>query len=243
MVSICRHVVGDVHRDSPNHADSKWQEDLEYFRKLPKDSTYFLGMGDYLDSTSTSERECLGQISKSMHETFKRDTKALQLAKIEMLAKEMDFMNGRTIGLINGNHYFEFDSGINGDQKLAEMLDCKYLGVCALIRVYFSEHGRQHSLDIFAHHGCGAARLIGGSINRVAQMFEGVEADKPSWGMTISAEVCRLHRDYFLKIIHATKNCESVNGNRGQSVPAHILRHSGLANPITTLMLAVCHRL
>jgi len=48
---------GDVHRDSPNHADSKWQEDLDYFRKLPKDSTYFLGMGDYLDSTSTSERE------------------------------------------------------------------------------------------------------------------------------------------------------------------------------------------
>ena len=172
---IC--VFGDVHRDSLNHADSKWQEDLEYFRKLPKDSTYFLGMGDYLDSTSTSERECLGQISKSMHETFKRDTKALQLAKIEMLAKEMDFMNGRTIGLINGNHYFEFDSGINGDQKLAEMLDCKYLGVCAFVRLYFVDSGRFHSVDIFAHHGVGAARLIGGSINRVAQMFEGVEAD------------------------------------------------------------------
>jgi hypothetical protein len=25
---------GDVHRDSPNHADGKWQEDLAYFRSL-----------------------------------------------------------------------------------------------------------------------------------------------------------------------------------------------------------------
>jgi hypothetical protein len=174
-VRIC--FFGDVHRDSPNHADAKWQEDLDYFRGLPAKGTYFMGMGDYLDSTSTTERECLGHISKQMHETFKRDTKVLQEAKIDLLANEIGFMKGRLIGLINGNHYFEFDSGINGDQKLADKLDCKYLGVCALIRLYFSCQGRVHSLDIFAHHGVGASRLIGGSINRVAQMFEGVEAD------------------------------------------------------------------
>lgn len=170
-------IFGDVHWDSPNHAKGKWQEDLEYFRSLPKAETYFLGMGDYLDSTSTSERECLGDISKKMHETFKKDVKALQLAKIEKLADELSFMKGRLIGLINGNHYFQFASGINGDQKLAELLDCKYLGVCAFIRLYFLCNGRMHALDIFAHHGVGASRLIGGSINRVAQMVEGVEAD------------------------------------------------------------------
>jgi hypothetical protein len=172
-VRIC--IFGDVHRDSPNHADTNWQEDLKYFRGL--EDAYFLGMGDYLDSTSTTERECLGQISKKMHETFKRDTKALQEAKIDMIADEIGFMKGRLIGLLNGNHYFEFDSGINGDQMLAQKLGCKYLGVCALIRIYFTCRGRHHALDIFAHHGLGAARLIGGSINRVAQMFEGVEAD------------------------------------------------------------------
>jgi predicted phosphodiesterase len=168
---------GDVHWDSPNHADAVWQEDLEYFRKLPKDSTYFIGMGDYLDSTSTTERECLGQISKQMHETFKRDTQALQQAKIDKFSDEISFMKGRLIGLLNGNHYFEFQSGINGDQKLADKLDCKYLGVCALIRLSLVSYGRTQTLDIFAHHGMGASRLIGGSINRVAQMFEGVEAD------------------------------------------------------------------
>jgi hypothetical protein len=166
---------GDVHRDSPNHADGKWQDFLDYARGL-KDA-WFFGMGDYLDSTSTSERECLGDISKKMHETFRSDIQALQLAKIELLAKELEFMRGRIIGMLNGNHYFEFQSGMNGDQKLCELLGAKYLGVCSFVRVYFDKHGRTHSRDIFAHHGMGAARLIGGSINRVQQMAEGAEAD------------------------------------------------------------------
>jgi predicted phosphodiesterase len=168
-------MFGDVHRDSPNHADTKWQEDLDYFRS--RKDAYFLGMGDYLDSTSTTERECLGHISKQMHDTFRKDIQALQQAKIDMMADELIFMKGRLIGLINGNHYFEFQSGMNSDQKLADALNCKYLGVCALIRIYFNMANRKCALDIFAHHGLGAARLVGGSINRVAQMFEGVEAD------------------------------------------------------------------
>lgn len=168
-------IFGDVHRDSPNHADTKWQEDLDYFRSQ-KDA-YFLGMGDYLDSTSTSERECLGNISPKMHETFRNNVQALQQAKIDMMADELSFMKGRLIGLINGNHYFEFQSGINGDQKLAEALHCKYLGVCSLIRLTFNTNGRCLPIDIFAHHGVGAARLVGGSINRVTQVFEGVDAD------------------------------------------------------------------
>ena len=168
-------ILGDIHRDSPNHSDSKWQEDLAYFRS--QKNAYFLGMGDYLDSTSTTERECLGSISKSMHDTFRKDIQALQLAKIEMIADELKFAKGRIIGLVNGNHYFEFQSGINGDQKLAELLNTKYLGVCSLIRLYFVANGRQHAIDLFVHHGMGAARLIGGSVNRVGQMFEGVEAD------------------------------------------------------------------
>lgn len=166
---------GDVHRDSPDHAAGKWKEFLAYAKKQ-KDA-WFFGMGDYLDSTSTSERDCLGSISKHMHETFRNDIQALQLAKIELLAKELEFMRGRIIGMLNGNHYFEFSSGINGDQKLCELLCAKYLGVCSFTRLTFETCGRRHTRDIFAHHGAGAARLVGGSLNRVQQMAEGAEAD------------------------------------------------------------------
>lgn len=166
---------GDVHRDAPSHALEKWQEFLAYAKKQ-KDA-WFFGMGDYLDSTSTSERECLGHISEKMHETFRNDIVALQLAKVELIAKELQFMRGRVIGMLNGNHYFEFPAGYNGDQKLCELLGAKYLGVCSFVRLTFESGGRRVTRDVFAHHGAGAARLIGGSLNRVAQMAEGVEAD------------------------------------------------------------------
>lgn len=168
---------GDVHRDSPNHAYTKWQDFLSY-AKSQKDM-WFFGMGDYLDSTSTSERECLGHISPKMHETFRNDIQALQLAKCELFAKEIQFMRGRIIGMLNGNHYFQFASGINSDQKICELVGAKYLGVCTLLRIYLAhdKSNRRYSRDIFAHHGAGASRLFGGSFNRVQQMAEGVEAD------------------------------------------------------------------
>jgi predicted phosphodiesterase len=169
-------IWGDVHRDSPNHAHRKWQEFLAYCRT--KKDAWFLGMGDYTDSTSSSERSCLGHISDTMHETFAKDLDRLQAAKVDLLAKELSFMSGRLIGLINGNHYYNFNSGINTDQMLAQKLACKYLGVCSLIRLFLEEKGNHgSSIDLFAHHGKGASRLVGGSINRVLQQFEGVEAD------------------------------------------------------------------
>lgn len=171
---------GDVHRDSPAHDEEKWKSDLDYWRGLK--NAWFFGMGDYLDSTSTTEREMLGNISPKLHETFRNDVQALQLAKIEKIAKELSFMRGRIIGMLNGNHYFEFQSGMNGDQKLCELLGAKYLGVCSLVRISFANFGRIVTRDIFAHHGQGASRLIGGSLNRVAQMFEGVEADIVAMG-------------------------------------------------------------
>lgn len=171
---------GDIHRDAPSHALEKWHADINYWKSLK--NAWFFGMGDYLDSTSTTERECLGSISNKMHETFRNDVQALQLAKIEMIAKELQFMRGRIVGMLNGNHYFQFQSGINGDQKLCELLGAKYLGVCSFVRLMFDNCGRRISRDIFAHHGQGAARLVGGSLNRVAQMFEGVEADIVAMG-------------------------------------------------------------
>lgn len=166
---------GDIHRDSPNHASRKWQDFLQYARSLR--NAYFFGMGDYLDSTSTSERECLGHISAKMHETFRADVQALQMAKCELLAKELSFMRGRIIGMLNGNHYFDFGHGTNSDQELCRLLGAKYLGVCSFVRLTFEVCGRNVTRDIFAHHGAGAARLFGGSFNRVQQMAETAEAD------------------------------------------------------------------
>lgn len=202
-------IFGDVHWDSPNHAKHSWQEDLKHFRSL-KDA-WFLGMGDYLDSTSTSERDCLGRMSSEMHETLAKDLNALQAAKVEAMAKEMEFMKGRLIGLLGGNHYWKFQHGGTTDTELARLLETTYLGVSTFIRLTLEKFQRRFTLDIWAHHGAGGARLPGGSLNRVDQMREHAEADifcvdeateiltKRGWAgrdaVAVGDEVAQLSRD------------------------------------------------
>lgn len=165
---------GDVHRDSPNHADGAWQDFLRYARGL-KDA-YFFGMGDYVDSASTSERACLSRAD--LHESTAGHLLDIAAAKVSLLAKELSFMRGpRLVGMLNGNHFFNFPDGTNTDQKLCGLLGCKYLGVSSFVRLSIDFSGAHTSLDIWAHHGSGAGRLVGGSINRVDQMREHAEAD------------------------------------------------------------------
>jgi predicted phosphodiesterase len=169
-------IFGDVHRDSPNHAESKWQEFLAYSRKLK--SALFLGMGDYVDSASSSERACFERCGDDLHESTKKDLQMLAAEKVRLIARELAFARGKIIGMLNGNHYFSFTDGTNTDQKICGELGCFYLGVSCFVRLLFND-GNNHgtSLDLWAHHGTGAGRLLGGSINRVDQMREHAEAD------------------------------------------------------------------
>ena len=167
---------GDVHRSSPLHAREEWEEFLERGRRDP--TAHFLGMGDYFDLLSTSERDIIN--NPKVHESTKKTFEEMAQNYIARFYKEVSFMKGRIIGLVEGNHYVLFPNGTTSTQRLCDMLGCRYLGVTSLMRVFFTEKtkrtGSTH-IDVFAHHGKGAARLIGGSLNRVQQMAESVEAD------------------------------------------------------------------
>ena len=166
---------GDVHRDSPNHAETKWKEFLEYAKGLK--NARFIGMGDYLDANSTSERISLNGIRHSLHETQRDSHEKEAYGKAKLFAKEIEFMQGRLIGLINGNHYFEHTNGTNTDQELCRLLKCKYLGVSSFVKLQFGLNGRWQTLDMWLHHGVGGSRLPGGSINRVEHMREHADAE------------------------------------------------------------------
>jgi hypothetical protein len=132
-------------------------------------------MGDYNDLASTSERIVLS--SPNLHESTKKTLSEIYLSQTTKFAKDIEFMRGRLIGLLGGNHYGTFESGITTDQKLAELMGCKYLGCNSFIRLSFTIRGRSNSIDIFAHHGRGGGRSIGGSMNPVQQMAHTAEAD------------------------------------------------------------------
>jgi len=164
---------GDIHRSSPMCHEEKFLEFLDWAKG--KKRAYFLGMGDYDDMASTSERAIL--TDKKLHDSSLQTLEKLYLSHTSKFAKELKFMKGKIIGLLEGNHYAEFQNGTTSTQKLAEMLECRYLGVSSFIRLSFRYAKMKSSIDIWAHHGKGASRLIGGSLNKVQQMGEAAEAD------------------------------------------------------------------
>jgi hypothetical protein len=125
---------GDVHRDNSALAKDKWEEFIENSSKLK--NPLFLGMGDYFDSFSTSERVILG--NPALHESTKKNLETDAKNSIKKFADEISFMKGHLIGLLGGNHFIQFADGSTGDMYLAKLLDTKYLGVCTATRLTFT---------------------------------------------------------------------------------------------------------
>jgi predicted phosphodiesterase len=167
---------GDVHRTAPNCDEERWLEFLDWAKH--KKRAYFLGMGDYLDLASTSERVILG--NKNLHDSTLTTLDGHYEVETIRFWNEIKFMQDRIIGLVEGNHYGEFQSGITTTQYLAQKMKCKYLGVCSFIRLIIKQKGAHrgyNSLDICVHHGKGASTMVGGSLNRVEKMLFGFDAD------------------------------------------------------------------
>jgi hypothetical protein len=170
---ISLYPFGDVHRSSYACDVDRWHDFLAE-AKADKNA-YFLGLGDYDDCSSTSERELL--CNKKLHESTRHTLEDVYNSHNAVFADEIQFMEGRLIGLIEGNHYGEYEDGTTTTMKLSGLMKTKYLGVASFVRLHFNYHGARTSLDIWAHHGKGAARLPGGSLNRVIQMAETADAD------------------------------------------------------------------
>jgi len=172
---------GDIHRDSDLHADGEWREFLAYAKK--QKNALFLGMGDYSDGISTSERIIIGD--PKLHDTTRRTMDQTYKRVGETLAQELAFMKGRLLGLIGGNHYWLDTQGENSDAILANALGTKFLGVCSFIRITFNTtrgakpdaHRTGPTLDLFVHHGKGGGSLPGSTFNSIEKMLATADAD------------------------------------------------------------------
>jgi hypothetical protein len=163
---------GDIHKGSPMHNGNRWKAWLDWAKT--KNNAYFLGMGDYFDLASSSERKIL---KSGLHESTTSTLDSIYMEKVLEITKELSFMKGRLIGLIEGNHFGEFQNGMTTTQKMCDILKCKYLGVASLIRLVVEGRGnRRSSVDVFAHHGKGFGRLVGSGLNNVQQMSEIADA-------------------------------------------------------------------
>jgi hypothetical protein len=151
----------------------KWHEFLDWAKK--KKRCLFIGMGDYVDLASTSERALLG--NKLLHDSTRETLNQIYIKHSAKFVKEIEFMNGNLIGMIEGNHYGQLDNGTTTTQRMCDSMNTKYLGCMSIIRLSIKYGNKRSSVDIVAHHGRGAGRMLGSSLNGVQKMAETVHGN------------------------------------------------------------------
>lgn len=180
--------------------------DEKRFRKViewgVEHDAYYVGMGDFVDFASPSNRGKLRSAIADGH-LYDSAVDAMDAAAEEHLRWVMELLEptrGRWLGLLEGHHMWEFQSGMTTDMKLAEYLGCPFLGTAAYINVRFDPPKEwkksYHNLVIWAHHGRAGGRLLSTPLNQLENVIKGFDADVYLVGHHHKAVAGRMSRIY-----------------------------------------------
>jgi hypothetical protein len=131
---------------------------------------WFLGMGDYIDFASPSNRQRLREAA--LYDTAENviENAAEDLTN-EIYEKALKPSKGRWLGLLEGHHFYQFQHGTTSDQHLCKMLETKFLGTSAYVRMEFhcgpsNKSTSRGNVLIWCSHGTGSGR-IGAPLNKL----------------------------------------------------------------------------
>lgn len=204
--------IGDVHAFSEAWPEKRFKDHIVWGVDR---GAYFLGMGEYLDFTSGSQRLILDNMRDSQREHLDR----LIRGDVERLAKMIEVSKGRWLGLLEGHHYHQFNDGTTSDQYLCQLLEAPFLGTSTLLSLRLAVEGRNETCEVlvFAHHGAnrGGSRKQGGKLHRLEDLLEWVEADIYLMGhdhSKVNAPMDRLYRTAGGHLYHRTKILARTGG-------------------------------
>jgi len=119
----------------------------------------FIGMGDYIDLMSPSNRDKFskGGFYDSTHEAMEAGAKRLE----ERFLNIVRGTEGKWIGLHEGHHFVTFRDGTTTDQHLAAALGTTFLGTCAYTRIKVTKKDSEEArgiITLWSHHGEGSRK-------------------------------------------------------------------------------------
>ncbi len=116
---------------------------------------WYVGMGDYIDFMSPSNRQRYANAGLYDTTTDTVDEKALELME-GVYSKFLHKTKNRWFGLLEGHHFHALKTGYTTDQKLCELLNARFLGTSAYVGIHFWHNKKKMgTLNLWAHHGCG----------------------------------------------------------------------------------------
>lgn len=157
---------GDVHYNAPDCDKTRFHRLIDWCVEEKKQGNLvrLIGMGDYNDALSTSEREVLvgAKGGKGIHDTSKIMLDDVAKRISDKFALALMPVREDVIGITEGHHFMEFMTdefyprGWSNTEYLCELMGWHYLGDVGLGRLEFS-HGLY--LDLLAYHGKGSGGL------------------------------------------------------------------------------------
>lgn len=171
--------VGDTHFSGGGPTDpcdvDRFKHHLDWGMKR---GAYFLGMGDYLDVMSPSNRSAL--VRAGLYDSAQD---FIEDAGNKMLLKFLEIIKGtegRWLGLLEGHHFFEFEDGTTSDTRICQFLKAPFLGNCAFVRLNFKKQSNKTAAigaTIWCHHGVGGGRLVSAPLNLLEHVVKAFDAD------------------------------------------------------------------
>ena len=184
--------VGDIHFGSKGWPKTKFVDHLKWGMER---GAWFLGVGEYLDFASFSQRKQMAPLRDHVKDQISHMLNEQTWKFYDLIS----FTKGRWIGLLEGDHFWEYEDGTTCDQMLCRLLGAKFLGTSSYIRLTPNDSPKgHHEADtiVYVHHGIGSARLAGSHLHRVEDMLKWIDADIYLMGHTHAKVSAPLDRQY-----------------------------------------------
>jgi hypothetical protein len=135
-------------------------------------------MGDMIDQDRTHRRKYRRGYVEDENSVASHDDRHNR-SDVEALARLLAPIRSQIWGVLQGNHYYQYASGVTSDQYLCELLDVPYCGPVGVFRITVATKGDHRNLKIWSHHSGGSTggRTLGGSVNALLRQENSWDAD------------------------------------------------------------------
>jgi hypothetical protein len=211
--------IGDVHMSSLNcdidmlsNIATEWRGDNE--------NVHYILMGDINDFASYSERAIL---AGGLHESTQITLDEMAAEQIDKFVEMFDFIIGKTIFVIEGNHKWMFSTkypGMSSDQVLAARLGAVWGGAlcqCGLAWGFDDRGAAAVQTTIAAHHGKAGGKRIGAAFNQIEDMAAILDADIYAMGHNHRADSLHGHQRLYLKRYNGSEDVAEDIGNTAKA--------------------------
>ena len=162
--------VGDLQLGSEGADLVAFERHVEWCLSQP--NPWFIGMGDYVDVASPSNRAALRatRLYDSVEDALEEITEEHRQRFLDVAAAT----KGRWIGFLEGHHYYQFRDGSTSDTRITKDMGGHFLGTSALITFPL---GGEQELTVFATHGEGNGKSAAAPIQKLEKVAQGIRAD------------------------------------------------------------------